>query len=105
MHVRSCRVTVRDLDGIEHTVAVSASTLYEAVALGIAALRGEEWVAGIAEGPNAVTVAVTNVAVEHRVKMEDFRSWLDGACRSPREVAQRARISRYLRDQRPRTSM
>jgi hypothetical protein len=80
-------VTIRDLEGIEHTVSVTASTLYEAVALGIASLCGEEWVAGIAEGPNAVTVAVTNVAVEHHVTMRDFRSWLDRPARSPRDVA------------------
>lgn len=33
MPVRSCRVTIRDMDGVEHTVQVTASTLDEAVAL------------------------------------------------------------------------
>jgi len=50
MAVRSCRVTVTDLEGISHSVEVTASTLYEAVALGLAALRDAEWVAGIPEG-------------------------------------------------------
>ena len=31
MQVRSCRVTIRDIDGIAHTVEVTASTVYEAV--------------------------------------------------------------------------
>ena len=35
MAVRSCRVTVTDLEGISHSVDVTASTLYEAVALGL----------------------------------------------------------------------
>lgn len=96
MSVRSCRVTIRDLDGIDHTVHVTASTLYEAVALGLASLRGEEWVAGVAEGPNTVSVAVTNVAVEHRVAMKDFRAWLDRPPRSPRDVAQRVRVREIL---------
>lgn len=96
MPVRSCRVTIRDLEGIDHTVSVTASALYEAVALGIAALRGEEWVAGIADGPNAVKVAVTNVPVEHHVTMKDFRSWLDSPCRSPKDVAQRATVREVL---------
>ncbi len=96
MPARSCRVTLRDLDGIDHTVPVTASTLYEAVALGIAALQGEEWVAGIADGPNTVTVSVTNVPVEHHVTMKDFRSWLERPPRSPRDVAQRARVREIL---------
>ena len=32
MELKSCRVTVRDMDGVAHTVEVTASTLYEAVA-------------------------------------------------------------------------
>jgi len=96
MPVRSCRVTVRDRDGVDHTVHVTAATLYEAVALGLASLRGEEWVAGIADGPNTVSVAVTNVAVEHQVAMKDFRAWLDRPPRSPRDVIQRARIREIL---------
>lgn len=39
MAVRSCRVSVADLEGVIHTVEVTASTLYEAVALGMAAVR------------------------------------------------------------------
>ena len=48
MAMRSCRVTIQDLDGVAHTVEVTASTLYEAVAQGLAAIRGREWVAGLA---------------------------------------------------------
>jgi hypothetical protein len=36
--------------GVTHTVEVTAETLYEAVALGLAAIRGIEWVMGIAQG-------------------------------------------------------
>ena len=52
MGVRSCRVTMQDNDGISHTVEVTAATLYEAVAQGLAALRGREWVEGIPQGHN-----------------------------------------------------
>jgi hypothetical protein len=38
MSVRSCRVTIQDMDGVSHTVEVTAATLYEAVAQGLAAL-------------------------------------------------------------------
>jgi len=35
MSVRSCRVTIRDTEGIEHSAEVTAESLYEAVALGL----------------------------------------------------------------------
>lgn len=92
MPLRSCQVTIRDMDGVSHTVEVTAATLYEAVAQGLAAIRGNEWVAGIAEGLNTVKVSVANVRVEHEVKLNDFTKWLDKAGGSPREMSDRHRI-------------
>ena len=96
MPIRSCRVAICDMDGMEHTVQVTASTLYEAVALGLASLHGEEWVGAIPEGLNAVRVLVTSVPVEHSVKMQDFKAWLDKDGGSPRERADRYRIREIL---------
>ena len=48
MPVRSCRATIRDMEGVAHTAEVTAATLYEAVAQGLAAIRGNDWVAGVA---------------------------------------------------------
>src|SRR3979490_2618255 len=57
-------------------VEVTAETLYEAVALGMAAIRTDEWVTGIAQGLNAVRVRVTNVVVEHEVRIMAFtKGW------------------------------
>src|SRR5216684_3113196 len=72
MSVRSCKVTIEDMNGVRHTVDVTAGSLYEAVALGMAAIRTDEWVNGIAQGLNPVKVRVTNVAVEHEVKVMNF---------------------------------
>jgi len=96
MPARTCRVTIRDLEGIDHTVSVTASTLYEAVALGIAALQGQEWVAGIAQGLNVVKVSVASTPVEHAVQMGEFQKWLSRSGGSPRDVSQRARIREIL---------
>jgi len=52
-------VTIEDMNGVRHTVDVTAGSLYEAVALGMAAIRTEEWVNGIAQGLNPVKVRVT----------------------------------------------
>src|ERR1700722_10721384 len=96
MPVRSCKVTILDMEGVTHTVEVTAETLYEAVALGLAAIRADEWVTGIAQGLNAVKVRVTSVSVEHEVKLIDFTQWLDSTGGSPREMSDRKRIRSIL---------
>jgi hypothetical protein len=96
MPVRSCRVTIQDMDGVAHTVEVTVSTLYEAVSLGLAAIRGNEWVAGIAQGLNVVKVAVADVRVEHEVRLKDLTAWLDRRGGSPREVTDRQKIRTIL---------
>ena len=96
MAVRSCKVTIRDMDGVDHSVQVTAGTLYEAVALGLASIRSEEWVEGIPEGLNTVRVSVRNVPVEHAVKLQDFNAWLKKEGGSPRESSDRLRIRQIL---------
>jgi hypothetical protein len=95
MPVRSCKVTIEDMNGVSHTVEVTAASLYEAVALGMAAIRTDEWVTGIAQGLNPVK-GVMNVAVEHEVKLGDFTKWLDRGGGSPREMTERKRIRSIL---------
>ena len=87
---------VNDMEGVRHSVEVTASTLYEAVALGLAAIRGEEWAGEIAEGLNTVDVTVIPVPVTHCVIMQDFRKWLDRKGGAPREITQRDRFRRIL---------
>ena len=96
MQVRSCRVTIQDMDGVSHTVEVTAATLYDAVAQGLAAIRGNEWVGGIAQGLNVVKVSVADVRVEHAVKLLDFTKWLEKPGGSPREMSDRRRIRAIL---------
>jgi hypothetical protein len=96
MPVRSCCVTIQDMDGVSHTVEVTAATLYEAVAQGLAAIRGNDWVAGIAQGVNVVKVSVADVRVEHEVRLVDFTRWVDRTGGSPREMSDRQRIRSIL---------
>lgn len=65
MGLKSCRVAVSDTEETEHSVEVSASTLYEAVALGLHSIRTSEWSGAIPEGLNSVRVLVRDVPVEH----------------------------------------
>ena len=98
MAVRSCRVTIADTEGVSHTVEVTASTLYEAVALGLKAIRSHDWVEGmVPERFATVRVSVTEVPVEHTVKLRDFTSWLERTAGSPRDVTVRNRVRDILR--------
>lgn len=96
MPVRSCRVSIKDMDGVKHTVEVTAETLYEAVALGLVAVRGNDWVVGIAQGLNVVEVSVVDVPIKHSVKLQDFNAWLERTAGAPREISKRQRIKSIL---------
>jgi hypothetical protein len=43
--LRSCRVSLKDIEGITHSVNVQADTLFEAAAAAIAGFRQEGWAA------------------------------------------------------------
>jgi hypothetical protein len=96
MTLRSCRVTIKDLDGVSHSVEITAASLYEAVAQGLAAFRGSAWVAGIAQNSAVIKVCVGEVRVEHEVRLNDFTKWLERNGGSPREVVDRQRIRAIL---------
>jgi hypothetical protein len=96
MAVRSCRVTLKDMDGVTHTVEVTAETVYEAVAIGLAAIRGNQWVLGIAQGLDAIQVCASDFPVVHSVQLKDFIAWLERTAGSPRDLSRRKRIQEIL---------
>jgi hypothetical protein len=67
VEVKSCRVTITDMEGVAHTLEVTATTLYEAVALGLKQLRANEWVEYLGGARNTVAVSVKDVQIEHTV--------------------------------------
>lgn len=95
MTARSFRVTIRDFNGIEHTAEVTADTLYEAVALGLAAIRKSSWNEGIAENV-AVRVLVRDTPVEHTVELKAFTRWLETQGRTPKDITTRSRVREIL---------
>lgn len=95
MAIRSCRVTIRDIEGVAHTVEVTAATLYEAVAQGLAALRGDDWASETTQG-QVVRVAVSDVRIEHEVRLSEFTKWVQRSNGSPREVFDRNKIRAIL---------
>ena len=94
--LRTCTVAVKDLRDVEHSIEVSAETLYEAIATALAALQHDSWVGEIGQGFATVTVVVQQPPVKHEVKMKDFVSWLGRQGRSPAEVVLKQKLERIL---------
>jgi len=84
------------MEGVAHTVEVTATTLYEAVALGLKQLRANEWVEELAGARNIVTVSVKSVQIEHTVQIGEFRKWLERKGGSPAEVTRKRKIREIL---------
>jgi hypothetical protein len=97
MAVRSCRVTCRDAQGVEHTVEVSAQTLYEAVAQALRVFREDDWTDSPERKPSTIVVKIKQPEIEHRLRIQDFETWLDSAGKSPAEMALKSRLRDILR--------
>jgi hypothetical protein len=95
MSLHSCRVTIRDTEGIEHSAEVTAESLYEAVALGLRAIRQCSWVEDV--GQNfTIRVLARDTPVEHTIEFRAFHKWLERPSRSPRDITTRLRIREIL---------
>src|ERR1035441_10347603 len=93
--VRSCRVTIKDMEDVSHTVDVTAESLYEAVALGLKVIRARDWVEGLRE-QFKVEISVSEIPVRHSVEMKEFNSWLQRDGGAPRDLVQRKRARKIL---------
>jgi hypothetical protein len=95
--VRSCLVSFTDNRGVQHSVEVTAETLFEAAALGVALLRKDGWVdQGFALGTK-LRVDVREPATRHTVTLSQVERWLDGATSSPNERVRKDRLRELLR--------
>jgi hypothetical protein len=59
---------------VSHRVVVSAESLYEAVALGIATIREEDWVEALRHEYGTVDVSVSETPARHLVQMKEFNA-------------------------------
>ncbi len=96
MAIRRCLVSLTDLAGVRHTVEVSAESLFEAAALGMAAIRREQWTGEAAQG-TPLEVAVVEPVVKHTVSVQQIERWLDGVTKSPGERLKKDRLKAMLK--------
>ena len=93
MSLRFCRVSLRDAEGITHTVSVHAETLFEAAAGALAIFREQGWAGEALTGNAVLNVEVQAPAVAHAVPLKAVERWLRSPSASPREVAMKRRAS------------
>jgi len=80
--VRPCIVAFTDPEGFRHSVEVRGGSLYDAVALAIAAFREH----GCAPcSTSQLEIEVRGPAVTHSVNMLKIREWANGGAKSPKE--------------------
>jgi hypothetical protein len=96
MSLRTCRVSCRDLRGVEHAIEVTADSLYEAVAQGLRVFRESNWVDDLGHGRTTISVTVKNPEVEHKVRVQDFERWLEASPCSPAEMILKSRLRELL---------
>lgn len=87
--IRICTVSFTDHEGIRHSVNVQAETLYEAVALAMAAFGEHHCLPGPA---STMEVEARRPGVTHTVSMAKVRDWLGAAAKSPREKIMKERL-------------
>jgi hypothetical protein len=92
----TCRVSFTDGANITHTVTVSASSLYEAAALGVAEFKRSGF-AFTSIGPaTRLTIAVEPPATKHELSVGKLQAWLETNGKTPREQATKVTLRQLL---------
>ena len=92
MPPRKCLVSVKDLDGITHSVTVSGTTLFEAAAAAIALFRQEGWASAALTKNAVLRIEVQLPPVVHDVPLKAVDRWVNGPSVSPRDEAAKRQI-------------
>jgi hypothetical protein len=92
----NCRVSFTDGANVTHTVTVSASSLYEAAALGVAEFKRNGF-AFISIGPaTRLTISVEPPATTHELSVGQLQAWLDTNGKTPRDRATKVTLRQLL---------
>jgi hypothetical protein len=91
-----CRVSFKDGAGMTHAVTVSASSLYEAAALGIAEFKRSGFAFAAVGTATRLTVSVMPPATTHEITVAKLQAWLDTNGKTPREQAQKVTLRQLL---------
>ena len=94
--IRECVIKFRDGEGVEHSVEVAASSLYEAAALALNKFRRCDWSREVSFEAGTLCVELWEKPTIHRVSIAELENWLKRTGGKPREVALREKLRRTL---------
>jgi hypothetical protein len=92
----TCRVSFTDGANITHTVTVSASSLYEAAALGVAEFKKSGFAFASIGPATRLTIAVEPPATTHELSVGNLQAWLETNGKTPREQATKVTLRQLL---------
>ena len=75
--------------GVRHSVAVYASTVLEAAAVGLKQIRETEMIGD--DGVEDLTVDIKTITT-HKVPLFKLKAWLESGGRDPREAAMKTKL-------------
>ena len=78
--------------GLEHSVEVTACSLYETAVLGLKAFRESSQVEHCGPGPAGPLRVTVKAEESHEVKVQQLKAWLKSVGKSPREQALKTRL-------------
>jgi len=84
------------MEGVTHSVAVPATSLYEAAALGVAKFLKSEFHQYHIGPATLLTVAVREPETSHEIRYGKVQEWLQGGAKSPKEQALKVRLRATL---------
>jgi hypothetical protein len=84
--VRTCIVSLCDVEKVTHSVEVQAETLFEAAAAALAVFRGQPWAATAITPAAVLRVEVRTPPVVHTVPMAALERWRRSPSPSPKEL-------------------
>lgn len=94
-------MTIRDDDGVSHSVTVVGSSLYEAAATAVKRFSEMPWSQARLRDATRIEVEVLAPAERHALTLQQLRAWASRPPRSPQETIAKQRVEQLLPARRP----
>ena len=95
MSGKVCRVSFKDLEGVRHSVEVTADSVYEAAALALSSLTRSTFVENIGPGTK-LDIQIIEPGVTHMLLVAQMRQWLERPPTSPAESSKKQKLKALL---------
>ena len=92
---KTCRVSFKDLEGVRHSVDVTADSVYEAAALALSSLSKSTWVDNVGPGTK-LDIQIIEPGVTHMLLVAQLKQWLDRPASSPADLVRKQKLKGLL---------